>query len=119
MKILAFVYLLFIGGALIYSWAKYPIMKMLTDMAVSAIEERFIRDDLSPDEKEAFDSYAQSISWNQRGLSRAWENASASMLWLFGGTLLLNLVNIGCLVRSYFKKRRAKSKQGEEADAAV
>ena len=111
MKALALIYLILLGGGFFYSWAEYPIMKITTDVAMSAIETDFLREDLSAAEKKSFEFYARWIKENQDGVSKAWSNASASIFYLFMGTLVLNLVNLITLIKEWVKGRKNKVEQ--------
>ena len=106
MKILVLIYLILIGGILFYSWAEYPLMKMTTDMAISAIEEQFLRENLSAKEKESFDFYARWIRGNQSGLANAWNNMSSALFYLFIATMILNLFNLGCIIKDALKNKK-------------
>ncbi|GEM_PF-5640977 len=108
MKILALIYLILLGGVWLYSWGEYPLMKMTTEMAVSAIENNYVREDLTDEEVESLDFYTSWIRANQTGVNRAWSNASSSILYLFLATLVLNLYNLAAILFRFFKNRKAE-----------
>jgi hypothetical protein len=116
MKVLAFIYLIVIGGILLHSLSEYPLIKIPTDSAMSVIEDQFLRKDLSTPEKASYDFYANVIKRNQRGLFKSWNRTYSSLFYLFIATLIVNLIHLGCIGRNAYNKVMSSSGQKIETN---
>jgi hypothetical protein len=76
---------------------QFPIMKVDTDWAISTIETKYLRSDLTSEERESFEFFKGWILSNQRTTSEMLGNVKVAGITLGATLLIQNLVLLSIL----------------------